>query len=70
VRLLREFDAGPRPAAFGPIYAHAVRRRLGVLLGGDEGAGLVADADAFLRAGGAVNPQLVVAILIPGCEVR
>jgi hypothetical protein len=70
VRLLREFDAAPRPAAFGPIYAHTVRRRMGVLLGGDEGAALVAVADAFLRAGGATDPERLVAMLVPGCEIR
>jgi hypothetical protein len=70
VHLLRQLDAGPRPPGFGPIYAHAVRRRLGVLLGGDEGKALVSASDAFFRAGGTVDPERLVAMLLPGCEIR
>jgi hypothetical protein len=70
IQLLREFDAGPRPAAFGPVYAHAVRRRMGVLIGGADGDKLVAEADAFFQAGGAGDPARIVAMLVPGCEVR
>jgi hypothetical protein len=70
VHLLRELDAGPRPPAFGPVNTHAVRRRLGVLLGGDEGKMLVTEADAFFRAGGTVDPERLVAAILPGCEIR
>jgi hypothetical protein len=55
---------------FGPTYVHAARRRLGILLGGDEGKALVAEADAFFRAGGAIDPERLVAVLLPGCEIR
>jgi hypothetical protein len=66
VAVLRQFDAAPKPPAFAPIYTHATRRRLGMLLGGDEGRALVAEADTFLRAGGAGDPASLVAMLLPG----
>ena len=34
--------------------------------GGEEGAKLIADADAFLRGEGVVNPERFVAMLVPG----
>ncbi|MFI5308715.1 MAG: ATP-binding protein, partial [Polyangiales bacterium] len=70
VRLLRELDAGPRPPGFDPLRTYAVRRRLGVLLGGDEGKALVTEADTFFRAGGTVDPERLVAALLPGCEIK
>jgi hypothetical protein len=69
VHLLREFDSGPRPPYFGPIYTYATRRRLGVLLGGDEGRALVTEADGFFRKGGAIDPEHFVATLLPGLEI-
>jgi hypothetical protein len=42
------------------------RRIRGLLLGGDEGKALVAEADGFLRAGGATDPARLVAVLVPG----
>jgi hypothetical protein len=59
-----------RQETHGPVKTHAVRRRLGVLLGGDEGKRLVTEADAFLRAGGAIKPERLVAAILPGCEIR
>jgi hypothetical protein len=71
VRLLREFDVRSPPSSFrGPISVQANRRRLGILLGGDEGKAMVASADAFFRAGGAIDPELLVSIAMPGCEIR
>ena len=52
------------------LYLGFARRRLGELLGGDEGASLIAEADAFLRAGGALDPARLVATLMPGIEQR
>jgi hypothetical protein len=42
---------------------------LGVLIGGDTGRKLVAGADEFFRVRGAINPEQLVASLIPGCEI-
>jgi hypothetical protein len=43
--------------------ANAVRRGLGLLLGGDEGAGLTAQGDAALRAMGAVDLEAIARVL-------
>jgi hypothetical protein len=47
-------------------YAAAAQRRLGELRGGPEGAALMAEADAYLRAQGARNPARIMAMLAPG----
>jgi hypothetical protein len=53
-----------------PLHAHMIRRRLGQLSGGDDGKALVATADAFLRAGGAVDPShLAATCVMPGIEM-
>jgi hypothetical protein len=36
------------------------------LIGGDEGVVLIAEADAFLRAGGVIDPARYSAALAPG----
>lgn len=46
------------------------RLAVGALLGGDEGAALVAEADALLRAGGAVDPEHFLAVWIPPVALR
>jgi hypothetical protein len=70
VALLRQLIAGEHPPSFGPLYVRAVERRLGVLIGGDEGKQLVREADAFYRGGGTRDPERLVATIMPGCEIR
>ena len=48
------------------LFAAAARRRLGQLLGGDEGCSLVTQADAWMRAQGIVKPSRMAAMLAPG----
>jgi hypothetical protein len=50
------------------MYAAASRRRLGELLGRDEGAELIAQANAALRAQGVVNADAICEMLVPGCR--
>jgi len=47
-------------------YAEAARRRHGQLLGGSEGASLMATADMWMRAAGVANPARMTAVLTPG----
>jgi hypothetical protein len=47
------------------LYAHAARRRLGILLGASEGAALVAAADTAMRAQGVVDPAHLVEVIAP-----
>jgi hypothetical protein len=49
-----------------PVYAVCARRGLGTLLGGEEGAALVAEADGYLRDRGVVDPGRFVAAIAPG----
>jgi len=46
-------------------YAHATERRLGEAIGGDEGAALVARADAAMRAAGWRDPERAAEMAIP-----
>jgi serine/threonine protein kinase len=48
------------------LYGATARRRLGELIGGDEGAALVADADAVMRAGTVADPTAMARMLLPG----
>ena len=65
VGMLREaIDVAEREQLL--LYAAAARRRLGQLVGGDEGVALVAQADAELRAQGVVNPERMVEVYAPG----
>jgi hypothetical protein len=51
-----------------PLFYQLARRACGVVLGGDEGAALVAEADAFLRAGGCVDPAHFADVMTPGLD--
>ena len=46
--------------------AAAAKRRRGALVGGEEGAKLVAEADAWLAGQGAKDPARLAAMLAPG----
>src|SRR5262249_23045446 len=48
------------------LCAAVARRRLGVLLRGDEGAALVAQADEWMRGEGIVNPSRMADVIAPG----
>jgi hypothetical protein len=48
------------------LLAAAAERRLGVLLGGDEGAALSARSDAVMAREGVRNPDRLTAVLAPG----
>jgi len=48
------------------LLAAAAERRLGALLGGDEGTALLARSDAFMAAEGVRNPERLTAVLAPG----
>jgi hypothetical protein len=50
------------------MYAAAGRRRLGQLLGGDEGSALVAQAEAYMTAQGVKNIEAMTMLLSPGFE--
>src|SRR5690606_21454474 len=51
------------------LYARAARRRRGELLGGDEGAALVASADEWMRSHGVTNPPAMARMLVGGAPV-
>jgi hypothetical protein len=55
-------------APLAPVARHVTRRRLGELLGGDEGRRLLDEADRTLRTGGVVDPERFTAA-IPGVEL-
>jgi serine/threonine protein kinase len=48
------------------LYAAATRRRLGQLMGGDEGLELIRAADEWMRAQKIKRPELMTRTLVPG----
>jgi hypothetical protein len=54
-----------RPAA---MFAAAARRRLGQLIGGDDGAALLATGEAAMRAQSVAVPEAMTRYLLPGCH--
>ncbi len=50
------------------MHAAAARRQLGRLLGGDEGAKLIAAAEAWMAREEVVRPDRFVAMLAPGFD--
>ncbi|WP_162687503.1 serine/threonine-protein kinase PknK [Bradymonas sediminis] len=48
------------------LYARAARRRRGQLIGGEQGAALVASADAWMREHGITNPPAMTRMLVGG----
>jgi eukaryotic-like serine/threonine-protein kinase len=51
------------------MYAAGARRRLGQLLAGDEGAALVAQAEAFMRSQSVKNIDAMTEVHCAGCRV-
>jgi hypothetical protein len=48
------------------LFAAAARRRLGQLMGGDQGKALIAEADRWMAAQGIRNPTRMAAVYAPG----
>jgi hypothetical protein len=48
------------------LYAQAARRRLGRLIGGEEGASMVAQADSWMAGQGIRNPDRMTSAMAPG----
>jgi eukaryotic-like serine/threonine-protein kinase len=51
-----------------PVLREICRRKLGALIGGDEGRALVAHADGFLSTRGVVAPARFASAVMPGFE--
>jgi hypothetical protein len=65
VALLREAARG-FDAVEMALFASASRRRLGTILGGEEGRSLIAAADAWMASEGIVDPARMAACMAPG----
>jgi tRNA A-37 threonylcarbamoyl transferase component Bud32 len=64
-------DAVKRCEATGMrLFAAAARRRLGELVGGDEGRLLIEQADEWMRGQQVVSPERTTALLVPGLGER
>jgi tetratricopeptide (TPR) repeat protein len=48
------------------IFAHAARRRLGAILGGDQGRDLITESNSWMAGQGIINPDRIVATFAPG----
>lgn len=69
ITLLRSAVSG-FDAAEMALYAAAARRRLGGVIGGDEGASLIRTADEWMTAQTVRNPARMTAMLAPGFRSR
>jgi len=49
-----------------PFYAAVARRRLGSIVGGDQGAALIADADSWMANEGIEDPDRMSEVVAPG----
>jgi len=58
--------AGELDAADMRMHAMAARLRLGALVGGEEGRGLIDSAEKWMTAQGIADPKQMTAMLIPG----
>jgi hypothetical protein len=65
VSLLRDAIAGFEELEMA-LYAAAARRRLGEVVGGDEGRSLVQSADAWMKSESVGDPARMTAVLAPG----
>jgi hypothetical protein len=52
------------------LYADAARRRLGELLGGEQGRALVAQANSWMTGQNIHNPARMTAMLAPGSQMK
>ena len=69
VQSLQHAREGAR-ATHQTMFFAAATRRLGELLGADEGSTLIAQADAAMREQAIVRPDRMAAMLAPACETR
>ncbi len=67
IRLLTEAMEGFSSAEMG-LFEAATRRRLGQLLGGDEGNRLINEADSWMTNQRIKNPARLTRMLVPGFE--
>ncbi len=62
--------AKPLDAVDMPLHAAAARRRLGELIGGDEGTALIEEVDRWMASEGIRNPARLAAMYVPGLPSR
>jgi len=67
IALLREAIYGFEAADMA-LHATAARRRLGVLIGGDEGASLLSQTDAWMREQQVANSDALTSMVAPGYD--
>ena len=69
IALLRQAETALDAAGMA-LFAASARRRLGVILGGDEGQALVEKADTWMRSQSILNPARMAASFAPGFDAR
>ncbi len=67
--LRRYLESSNRSAQLAGTEVFAARRALGKLVGGDEGATMIADAEGALRQLGVLDVERSCQMLLPGCFV-